>query len=77
MATVADIFGSNHRPTIPRRWANHYERLCNERDRLVARDCSIPEGFSTKIDELADAGAAETLQGMTLASAARDQGSPP
>jgi RNA polymerase-binding transcription factor DksA len=70
MATVADILGSNHRPTIPRRWANHYERLCNERDRLVARDCSTPEGFSTKIDELADAGAAETLQGMTLASAA-------
>ena len=70
MATIADILGSNHRRTIPRCWANHYERLCSERDRLLARDCSTPEGFSTKIDELADAGSAETLQGMTLVSAA-------
>jgi RNA polymerase-binding transcription factor DksA len=66
MATIADILGSNRRPTVPRRWANHHERLCDERDRLAARDCSTPEGSSTKIDELADAGSAETLQGMTL-----------
>jgi RNA polymerase-binding transcription factor DksA len=70
MATIADILGSNHKRTIPRRWANHYERLCDERDRLVDRDCSTPESSSTKMDELADAGAAETLQGMTLVSAA-------
>ena len=70
MATIADILGLNHRPTIPRRWADHYERLCDERDRLLARDCSTPESFSTKPDELADAGAAETIQGMTLVSAA-------
>jgi RNA polymerase-binding transcription factor DksA len=70
MATIADILGSNHKRTIPRRWATHYERLCNERDRLVDRDCSTPESSSTKMDELAEAGAAETLQGMTLVSAA-------
>jgi hypothetical protein len=70
MATIADILGSNHKRTIPRRWANHYERLCDERDRLVDRDFSMPEGSSTKMDELAEAGAAETLQGMTLVSAA-------
>ena len=70
MATIADILGLDRRPTIPGRWANHYERLCDERDRLLARDCSTPEGSSTKMDELAEAGAAETLQGMTLVSAA-------
>ena len=70
MTTIADILGLNHRPTIPSRWTDHYERLCDERDRLVARDCSTPEVSSTKMDELAEAGAAETLQGMTLLSAA-------
>jgi hypothetical protein len=70
MATIADILGSNHRHTIPSRWADHYERLCDERDRLVARDCSTPEDSSTKTEELADAGAAETLQDMTLVTAA-------
>ena len=70
MATIADILGSNRRPTVPRRWANHYEWLCDERDRLMARDFSTPEDSSTKTDELVDAGAAETLQDMTLVSAA-------
>jgi RNA polymerase-binding transcription factor DksA len=70
MATIADILGSNRRPTVPRRWANHYEQLCDERDRLMARDFSTPEDSSTKTDELVDAGAAETLQDMTLVSAA-------
>jgi RNA polymerase-binding transcription factor DksA len=70
MATTADILGLNHRLSIPSHWASHYERLCDERDRLVARDCSTPEGSSTKMDELADAGAEETLQGLTLVSAA-------
>jgi RNA polymerase-binding transcription factor DksA len=70
MATIDDILGLNHRPTIPRRWAKHHTRLCDERDRLMARDFSTPEDSSTKTDELADAGAAETLQDMTLVSAA-------
>jgi RNA polymerase-binding transcription factor DksA len=70
MATTADILGLNSRPAIPRRWARHYEQLCNERDRLSARDCSAPESFPTKMDELADAGSEETLQGMSLVSAA-------
>jgi len=70
MATTADILGLNSRPAIPCRWASHHERLCDERDRLVARDCSTPESSTTKIDELADAGSEETLQDMTLASAA-------
>jgi RNA polymerase-binding transcription factor DksA len=70
MATIADILGTDRRPTIPRRWASHYEQLCNERDRLLARDCSAPESFSTKMDELADAGSEETLNDMSFASAA-------
>ena len=69
MATTADILGIDRRPTIPTRWARHYEQLCSERDRLLARDCSAPESFSTKMDELADAGADETLQGMSFVSA--------
>jgi RNA polymerase-binding transcription factor DksA len=70
MATIVDILGLNHQRAIPRRWAAHYGQLCSERDRLLDRDFSTPEGSSTKIDELADAGSAETLQGMTLVSAA-------
>jgi RNA polymerase-binding transcription factor DksA len=70
MATTADILGTDRRPTIPRHWASYYERLCNERDRLLARDCSSPESFSTKMDELADAGSEETLKEMSLANAA-------
>ena len=69
MATTADILGTDRRPTIPSRWARHYERLCRERDRLLARDCSAPESFSTKMDELADAGSEETLQDMSLVTA--------
>jgi RNA polymerase-binding transcription factor DksA len=70
MATTADILGLNSGPAIPRRWAGHYKRLCSERDRLSARDCSAPESSATKLDELADAGAEETLQDMSLVSAA-------
>ena len=66
MATTADILGIDRRPTIPRRWASHYQRLCHERDRLLARDCSSPESFSTKMDELADAGSEETLKDMAF-----------
>ena len=70
MATTADILGTDRRPTIPRRWASHYELLCSERDRLLARDCSAPESFSTKMDELAEAGSEETLKDMSFVSAA-------
>ena len=70
MATTADILGMDRRPTIPRCWASHYEELCRERDRLLSRDCSVPESFSTKMDELADAGSEETLNDMSFASAA-------
>jgi RNA polymerase-binding transcription factor DksA len=70
MATTADILGLSSRPAIPRRWASYHERLCDERDRLSARDCSAPESSPTKIDELADAGSEQTLQDMSLVSAA-------
>ena len=70
MATTADILGLSSRLAIPRRWASYHERLCDERDRLSARDCSAPESSPTKIDELADAGSEQTLQDMSLVSAA-------
>lgn len=70
MATTADILGFSRPPAIARRWSNHFHHLCAERDRLLARDCSTPEGSTTKLDELADAGAEETLQDMSLVNAA-------
>ena len=70
MATTADILGLSSRPSIPRHWASYHERLCDEMDRLSARDCSTPESSPTKIDELADAGSEQTLQDMSLVSAA-------
>jgi RNA polymerase-binding transcription factor DksA len=68
MATIADILGTDRRPTIPRRWTRHYERLGSERDRLLARDCSASESYSTKMDELADAGSEETHKNLAFAS---------
>ena len=37
---------------------------------MLARDCSAPESFSTKMDELAEAGSEETLKDMSFVSAA-------
>ena len=66
MATAEDILGLNRRPRVPRQWAAHYRRLCAERDRLAERDSSAPEVSSTKLDELAEAGAEESQRSMSL-----------
>jgi DnaK suppressor protein len=70
MATTADILGLNRPPAIARRWSNHYDQLCEERDRLLARDCSTPQSSTTKPDEMAEAGSDQSLGDMSMVSAA-------
>jgi RNA polymerase-binding transcription factor DksA len=70
MTTTADILGRSRPPAITRRWSNHYNRLCAERDRLLARDCSTPQSSTTNPDDMADAGADQSLGDMSLVSAA-------
>jgi RNA polymerase-binding transcription factor DksA len=70
MATTADILGLNRQPAITRRWSNHYHRLCEERDRLSARDCSTPQNSTTKLDDMAEAGSDQSLGDMSMVSAA-------
>jgi len=70
MANTADILGLNRPPAITRRWSSHYHRLCAERDRLLARDCSTPQSSTTKPDDMAEAGSDQSLGDMSLVSAA-------
>ncbi len=69
MATSADILGSRTRTKIPSRWARHYQWLCDERDKLLERDCSGAEGFQPKLDDLADAASQEAQRSLTLVAA--------
>jgi RNA polymerase-binding transcription factor DksA len=73
MATAADILGLNRKPPVARRWANHYQSLCAQRDRLLARDCSSPGVASTKMDEMAEAASEEWQRGMTMIAATATQ----
>ena len=73
MATAADILGVNHKKKIPSRWARHYEHLCAERDKLLARDCSAVEFPSVKLDDLTDAACEESQRNLTLVAATATQ----
>lgn len=73
MATSADILGSIKRAKIPVQWANHHERLCAERDKLLDRDCSQGESFQPKLDDLADAASEESQRGLTMVGATARQ----
>jgi RNA polymerase-binding transcription factor DksA len=70
MATTTEILGLNRPPAITRRWSNHYHRLCAERERLLARDCSTPQSSTTKLDDMAEAGSDQSLGDMSMVSAA-------
>src|SRR5437762_8900308 len=61
MATATDILGSSRNRKIPGQWSTHYQRLCAERERLLARDCLATEISRTKPADLTDA-ASETFQ---------------
>lgn len=69
MATSADILGLGTKRKIPARWAVQYDQLCVERDRLLERDCSGPEGLQPKLDDLAEAAAEETQRSILMVSA--------
>jgi RNA polymerase-binding transcription factor DksA len=73
MATAADILGLNRKVKIPTRWAKHYEQLCAERDKLLARDCSSPEFPSVKLDDLTDAASEESQRSLSLVAATATQ----
>ena len=73
MSTAADILGLNKRIKIPTRWAKHYEQLCQQRDQLLARDCSAPEFPSVKLDDLTDAASEESQRSLTLVAATATQ----
>lgn len=73
MATAADILGVNHKKKIPSRWARHYEHLCAERDKLLARDCSAVEFPAVKLDDLTDAACEESQRNLTLVATTATQ----
>jgi RNA polymerase-binding transcription factor DksA len=73
MATSADILGSIKRTKVPVQWAQHHERLCAERDKLLDRDCSQEESFQPKLDDLADAASEESQRGLTMVGATARQ----
>src|SRR6266853_878878 len=73
MATAADILGVSSHSKIPRRWCDHYQRLCEERDRLMARDCSTCEGSRVKLDDLTDAASEESQRSLSLVAASATQ----
>ena len=73
MATAADILGSGRRSKVPTKWAAHYRRLIDERDRLVARNFSSPGVSTVKIDDLGDAATEEAQRTLTLVAAGATQ----
>jgi len=73
MATTADILGSARTSKILMRWREHYERLCDERDRLMERDCSTPTVYSAKLNDPADAAAEESQRNLSLVAAGATQ----
>ena len=75
MATAADILGASRILKISARWAKHHEWLSEERDRLLARDCSAPETSMAKMDDPGDAAAEESQRCLALVSASATQAS--
>ena len=73
MATTADILGSHRNGKVPSRWSKHYERLCAERERLLARDGSAPECSLTKLDDLTEAASDESQRCLSLLEASATQ----
>lgn len=74
MATkAADILGLNRTAKIPSKWAELYQRLCEERDRLGARDVSAAESPRVKLDDMADAASDESERSLSLVTATATQ----
>src|SRR5262249_30513793 len=73
MATAADILGVHRQTKVPARWGSHYQRLCDERDRLMARDCSACETSRVKLDDLTEAASEESQRSIALVAASATQ----
>ena len=73
MATAADILGLNRNCKVPARWGRHYQWLCAQRERLLARDCSPTEVSSVKMDNLGEAAAEESQRCLSLVAACATQ----
>ena len=73
IATTADILGSVGASRIPPKWREHYERLSDERDRLMERDFPSTTSSNPKMDDLSDAGAEESETSLSLVSAGATQ----
>ncbi len=75
MATRAeDILGLNRARKIPSKWAKLYDRLCAERNRLMARDRSACEPPSAvKMDDLTEAATEESNRSISLVTASATQ----
>jgi RNA polymerase-binding transcription factor DksA len=71
---AADILGLNRAGRIPPKWARLYERLCAERNRLMARDHSAYEPpSSVKMDDLTEAATEESARSIFLVTASATQ----
>jgi len=73
MATAADILGLNRNSRILARWSKHHQQLCDERDRLLDRDCSSGEISSVKMDDLGEAASEESQRCLSLVAARATQ----
>jgi RNA polymerase-binding transcription factor DksA len=73
MATAADILGMPRQSKVPARWGKHHQRLCEERDRLMARDCSSCETSRAKLDDLTEAASDESQTSLSLVAASATQ----
>ena len=73
MSTATEILGSHQNIKIPAKWSNYYQRLCAERERLLARDCSIPQTSRTDIADLADAATEDFQRSLSVAASSATQ----
>jgi RNA polymerase-binding transcription factor DksA len=73
MSTTADILGSNRKLKVPGKWAAHFRRLIDERNRLLARDFSSSAPSVVKTDNLGDAATEETQRTLALVAAGATQ----
>jgi DnaK suppressor protein len=73
MSTAADILGSKRKSRVPRKWAAHFRRLIDERDRLLARNSSSPAPSAVKMDDLGDAATEETQRTLAFVAAGATQ----
>lgn len=73
MSTAADILGSNREFKVPAKWAVHFRRLLDERNRLLARNFSSSAPSAVKTDTLGDAATEETQRTLAFVEAGATQ----